>query len=338
MKQVWIPYLGPPSVLEVREAEDPEPGLGQVRIRVEGAGVNFADLMARMGLYPDAPAPPVVVGYEVAGTIDAVGLGVSRHRVGEPVLAATRFGGYASHVVVDDLQAVRRPEGMDAFVGAAIAVTGLTAWMMIEEMGRVRQGDRVLVHSAGGGVGLMCGDLAKWRGATVVGTASAAKHPVLAERGFNQLVDYVDRDFESVLRNGPGFDLILDPIGGRSWAKSMRLLRPGGRLICFGFSANVVGPTKNWLEYFRNVVQIPWLSFSPVHLVETNTGVMGINMGRLWSETERLSAWLERILDLWRQGDLRPRVHAVVPFSEAARAHEVLHARENLGKVVLTPD
>ena len=338
MKQVWIPYTGDPSVLEVREAADPEPGPGEVRIRVEASGVNFADVMARMGLYPDAPKLPAVVGYEVAGVIDAVGLGGPRHRMGDPVVAATQFGGYSSHIVVPQDQAVVRPPGLDAVTAAAIPVTGLTAWMMLEEMGRIRQGDRVLIHSAGGGVGLMCLDLALRRGATAVGTASPAKHEMLRSLGYAQLVDYRTQDFAEVLAGEPPFDLIVDPIGGESWAKSGRLLKTGGRLICFGFAANVTGTRKNWLEYARNVARIPWFDFTPMHLVDSNTGVMGVNMGRMWSETERLRGWLHQLLELWSQDILRPIVHAAIPFSNAAEAHRVLHARENLGKVVLTPD
>ena len=175
MRQIVFRRTGPPSVLELEEVPDLTPGPGEVRIAVEAAGVNFADLMARMGVYPDAPPLPSVVGYEVAGTVDAVGHGVDPGRVGEPVVALTRFGGYATQVVVAGFQAVRRPDGLGAVEGAGIPVVGLTAWMLCEVMGRARAGDRVLVHSAAGGVGLAALDLLKWRGATAVGTASAAQ-------------------------------------------------------------------------------------------------------------------------------------------------------------------
>jgi len=194
VKQIWIPRHGGPEVLEVRSAPTPEPAAGEVRIRVEAAGVNFADLMARMGVYRDAPPPPMVVGYEVSGTIDAVGPDVDTERVGQPVIAVCQFGGYASHVVVGAKQAIPRPDGLDAITGAAMAVTGLTAWMMVEEMARVRDGDRVLVHSAGGGVGLMCLDLIKRRKAFAVGTASTSKHAMLRDLGYDQLIDYRQHD------------------------------------------------------------------------------------------------------------------------------------------------
>lgn len=337
MRQIWIPRIGGPEVLEVREAPDPVPGAGQVRIAVEAAGVNFADLMARQGLYPDAPPLPAVVGYEVAGTIDAVGEGVDVSRIGEPVVAMCRFGGYSSMVCVASAQATRRPEGMDARTGAAIPVVFLTAWMMCEMFGRVRPGDRVLVHSAGGGVGLAALDLIKWRGGTAIGTASSGKHAALTERGFDQLIDYTKVDFAEALKGEAGFDLILDPVGGASWAKGLSLLRAGGRLACFGMSSNAVGETRSLLTVVRNLWAIPWLKTNPVALINANKGVVGVNMGHMWHETDRVTGWLAEILALWQSGVVRPVVHAAVPFAEAGEAHAILHRRENLGKVVLIP-
>ena len=337
MKQIWIPRIGGPDVLEVRQAPDPEPGPGQVRIAVAAAGVNFADLMARMGLYPDAPPLPAVVGYEDSGTIDAVGADVDQGRIGDKVLAMTRFGGYSSAVVVDERVVARVPEGKDLLEAASIPVTGITSWMMLEVMGRVRRGDRVLVHSAGGGVGLVALDLLKWRGAWAAGTASVAKHDFLRDRGYDQLIDYRTEDFERVLSDGPGFDLILDPVGGESWAKGLRLLRGGGRLICFGMSANAGGEKRNMFSAMRNLAAVPWLQVNPISLMNGNKGVMGVNMGRMWGEAERARGWLEQLMDLWCEGQLRPMVHAKVPFEHAADAHRMLHERKNLGKVLLVP-
>ncbi|MCB9745848.1 MAG: zinc-binding dehydrogenase [Alphaproteobacteria bacterium] len=336
MKQIWISKAGEPDVLELRESPDPEPGPGQVRIQVEAAGINFADIMARQGLYPDAPPLPCVVGYEVGGVIDAVGEGVDAARVGEPVIAATRFGGYSSAVVVNAGQALRRPEGMSAAEGASIVVTGMTAWMMLIEMGRVREGDRVLVHSAGGGVGLMALDLIKWRGATAIGTASGGKHAFLRERGYDELIDYREQDFAEALAGGPGLDLILDPIGGEYWSKGLGLLRTGGRLVCFGMSSASTGTSRNVLSLMRSFASVPWTRFNPMHLMDKNIGVMGVNMGHMWDEADRLAGWLVEILKLVEQGVVRPLVHAEVPHTEAAEAHAMIHRRENVGKVVIT--
>ena len=274
MKQIWIPSYGAPSVLETREAPDPDPGPGEVRIAVEAAGVNFADCLCRLGTYRDAPPAPMVPGYEVAGTIDAVGEGVDAQRIGEAVSALTRFGGYASVVCVPARQAMRRPDGMDAAMGASIPVTGLTAWVMLDMMGRVREGDRVLVHAAGGGVGLMALDLIKHHGAVAVGTASGHKHPFLLERGYDQMIDYRSVDFAEALAGEEGFDLILDPIGGETWLKNMRLLRPGGRLVCFGFS-RLMAAGRNPIHLIKQMATIPWLKFNPIALINQNKGIMG---------------------------------------------------------------
>lgn len=335
MRQVWISREGGPEVLEVREAETPEPGPGEVRVEVRAAGVNFADLMARMGMYPDGPPPPCVVGYEVSGVIDAVGEGVGPSRVGARVIAATRFGGYSSHVIVPDGAAVEMPESMGFHTATAIPVTGLTAWMILEEMHRVRAGDRVLVHSAGGGVGLMACDLIKRRGAIAVGTASAAKHDFLREWGYDELVDYRAVDYEEALKDGAPFDLVMDPLGGKNWGKGLRLLRPGGKLACFGMSVNATGKMGNRLGMIRNVLGIPWIAMSVVGLINGNKGVLGINMGRMWSERERLVEWLGALVRLSGAGEVRPRVHAAVPFSEAAEAHRMLHDREKDRKSVV---
>ncbi len=339
MQQLWFDKPGPPDSIILREADEPTPGPGQVRIAVHAAGINFADLMARMGLYQDAPPYPFVVGYEVAGVIDALGEGVAPERLGQPVLAMTRFGGYSSSVVVDDLQAVQRPGHMPAHLAAALPVTGLTNWMMLEVMGRVREGDRVLVHSAGGGIGLMALDLLKFRGAHAIGTASAGKHAFLKDWGYDELIDYRSQDYAEVLAGREGLDLILDPLGGDSWSKGLDLLRPGGRLIAFGNSTATGGANKrSWISFLKSAAGIPWLKANPVALINGNKGLMGVNMGRMWDEGERVTGWLAELLKRHDEGHLRIRVHRVFPFSRAAEAHQFLHDRKNLGKVVLVPD
>ena len=176
MRQVWITRHGPPEVLEVREAVAPEPGDNEVLIKVAAAGVNFADIMARLGLYPDAPKPPCVVGYEVAGEVTALGPSATGFAAGNKVIALTRFGGYSSHVSVRQEQVFALPTGLDFAQSAALPVTYLTAYQLVIGMGRLRAGETILVHSAAGGVGLSAIDLAQVVGAHVIGVASVAKH------------------------------------------------------------------------------------------------------------------------------------------------------------------
>ena len=338
MYRIEIPQFGGPEVLTLKEAADLQPGPGQVRVAVDAAGVNFADVMARMGLYDSTPPLPAVMGWESAGTVDAVGEGVSEDRIGDPVVVVSEFGSYATQVVVDSMQAVVRPSSMSAVVGAAVPVHGLSTWMMVEEMGRVRPGDRVLVHGVGGGVGLMLLQLCKHRGAFVAGTASSAKHLALQELGIDQVIDYRAADFYEVLKNEPGFDLALDPIGGESWRKSMDLLRSGGKLVCYGFADAITGPKRRWGAVFNALRKVPWAQFQPFALQPRNIGVFGMEMQHLWHERERIAGWLEQSVALVEQGVMVPRIHAQVPFSNASEAHRILHDRENFGKVVLVND
>ncbi len=333
MKQVWIPRIGAPEVLELREAPDPEPGTGEVRIAVEAAGVNFADLMARQGLYQDAPPVPCVVGYEVSGVVDRLGEGVDPSWLGKPVLTLTRFGGYSSMVCVPASRLAVRPEGMTAAVAASIPVVYLTAWMLLRVMGRVERGDRVLVHAAAGGVGLAAIDLCRDADAQIWGSAGKGKHSFIEARGVHHCLDSHTDEMPSV-----GMDLILDARGGESWAKGLDALRPGGRLALFGMSSMArSGDTRSVINAMAALWAVPWLKMNPVALINRNLGIFGVNMGHLWDEGERVGGWLAAVLAKWESGAVRPHVHAVLPFAEAAEAHRILHRRENIGKVVITP-
>lgn len=339
MRQVWIPKTGGPEVLEVREAPDPAPGPGEVRVQVERAGINFADLMARLGIYPDAPKLPAVVGYEVAGKIDAVGQGVDPGRVGEDVLAFSRFGGYSSVLCVKDHQALRRPPGMSADEGAAIPVNYITAYQLLIASGSIIKGDKVLIHQAAGGVGLAALDLCKIVGAETFGTASAGKHAFLRERGLTHPIDYTTKDFaDEVLRitNGRGVNVVLDPVGGDSWGKSWKVLQPTGRLMMFGFSS-MAGKQKSLRRVVEALLQTPWLKFNPLTLMNENKGLIGVNVGHLWDEIDMLRGWMEQVLVWYGEGKIHPHVDRVFTFDEAAAAHAYIQDRKNIGKVLLRP-
>lgn len=340
MRQVWIPRTGGPEVLEVSEAPDPVPNADEVRIRVERIGINFADILARLGLYPDAPKLPAVVGYEVAGTIDAVGPEVPEFKPGDAVLALTRFGGYSSVVCVPYRQVLWRPPGMSADDGAALPVNYLTAYQMLVASGRVRQGDRVLIHQAAGGVGLASLQICRIFGAETFGTASAAKHDALRKEGLQHAIDYRTQDFELVVRRlsgGHGMDLVLDPVGGESWAKSWNLLAPAGRLVLFGFSSMTQGEKRSLRRVVEALVATPWFKFNPLNLMNANRGIIGVNLGHLWHETAMLTGWLKEILSWYIQGQIRPHVDRVFPLDKAGEAHAYIQERRNFGKVLLAP-
>jgi NADPH:quinone reductase-like Zn-dependent oxidoreductase len=336
MRSVWISRIGPPDVLETRETPDPHAGAGEVRIRVRAAGVNFADCMARMGLYPDAPKVPCVVGYEVAGTVDEVGAGVGDVHVGDTVLALTRFGGYAEIVAVPAAQVVRVPDGMSVEEAAALPVNYLTAILMLEIFAHVRPGERVLVHGAAGGVGLAAVQLSLLNGAEVIGTASASKHPTLREAGVRHVIDYHREDFEPAVRQatgGRGVDVVLDPIGGEHLRRSYRVLAPLGRLVAFGFSAAAPGTSRSVVAAAWQLLRMP--RFSPTALMNDNRAVMGVNLGHLWEQGALLRGQLDKLVGYYRAGRIRPTVGRTFPLVEAAAAHAYIQGRQNVGKVVL---
>jgi synaptic vesicle membrane protein VAT-1 len=336
MRQVVIPRHGPPEVFEVREVPDPMVADGEVGIRVRAAGINFADVLARIGLYPDAPKPPVVVGYEVAGVVEAVGPGVTSLQEGDRVVALTRFGGYADRVVVPAAQVFRFPDELSDAEAAAVPVTYLTAALALYRMAALTAGETVLVHNAGGGLGIAATQLARLRRTRVIGTASASKHDALRSFGVDETIDYRHADVEQEVRRitrGRGVDVVLDPIGAKSFAVSYRLLAPLGRLIMVGVSSVAGEQRSNW-----RLLQTWWKmpSFDPLSLMNRNRGVFGLNVGHLWDERRHLQPIMELLMTELHAGRLQPIVAKTFPLERAADAHRFIQNRANIGKVVLT--
>ncbi len=236
-------------MLRVEERPAPEPGVGQVRIAVKAAGLNFADLMARTGVYPDAPKPPCVLGYEVAGEVESIGDSVEGISPGERVIAGTRFGGQAELVTAAADQLIPLPEGWSFEEGAALPVAYATAYAGLVRYGALAEGERVLVQAAAGGVGIAATQIAKLVGAEVFGTASPAKHEAIRSFGVDHPIDYRTHDFADEVRRIAGeeepLDLAFDAIGASSFKRSFSLLRPGGRLVCFGASEVQAGERRS---------------------------------------------------------------------------------------------
>ena len=339
MRAVWITRHGGPEALQVRETADPVPGPGQVRIRVSAAGLNFADVMAAQGLYPDAPKPPCVVGYEVAGVIDALGAGSAGLAAGQRVLAMTHFGGHSDVVCVPTDQALPIPEAMSFETAAALPVTYLTAYHMLFRVASVRPGERILVHMAAGGVGTAVLQLCRTMDDLVVfGTASAGKHDVLRAEGCAHPIDYHATDYAAEVRRltrGEGVDVVLDPLGGNDWRKGLKLLRPGGTLVAFGFANLASGQRRRPARLASQVLGVPLLT--PLQLMNQNKTVSGVNVGRLWGEMAVLREELQAVLALWDQGRIKPHIDGSYPFTEAAAAHRRILQRQNIGKILLTP-
>jgi NADPH:quinone reductase-like Zn-dependent oxidoreductase len=332
VRTVVITKHGPPSVLQVQERPDPQLGADEVLIDVAASGVNFADVMARIGLYPDAPKPACVIGYEVAGTILEVGASVSGLTPGARVLAGTRFGGYASQVTVPALDVTPLPERLTFEQGAAIPVNYATAWAALVGYGSLQEGERVLIHSAGGGVGIAATQIAKRHGAEVYGTASPAKHERITELGVDHALDYTHSGWEQGL---PKFDVILDAIGGKSFRRSYSQLRPGGRLVAFGASALMSGQRRNLVTALSAVARMP--RFNMIKQMSESKAVIGLNMLTLWKDRQTLEPWIEPLRALLEDGTVKPVVAGAFSFEDAGEAHTMITERRNLGKVVLVP-
>jgi synaptic vesicle membrane protein VAT-1 len=270
IKQVWISGHGGPEMLEVRQAPDPEPKAGELRVRVRASGITFADILARKGLYPDAPKTPCVIGYEISGTVDAVGPDVANAWIGKEVIGLIRFGGYADVVTIPVQQVFDKPAALSHEQTAAIPVNYLTAWQLLVALGALTKDETVLIHNAGGGIGLAAIDIARHIGATIYGTASPSKHAFLRERGLDQAIDYRGADWTTELKRitqDAGVELIIDPLGGSHWKKSYRALRHTGRLGMFGVSTATESALPGPLRLFKVGLGMPL--FHPLSLMTT---------------------------------------------------------------------
>jgi NADPH:quinone reductase-like Zn-dependent oxidoreductase len=343
MRAVVLTGTGGPEVLQVQERPDPAVGPGQIRIAVRAAGINFADTLARVGLYPDAPKPPCVLGYEVAGEVETVGEGVDDWKVGDRVVAGTRFGGQAELVSVPAEQVLPLPDRLSFEQGAAFPVNYGTAYAALILMGSMRRGDRVLIHAAGGGVGISATQIARNVGAEIFGTASPGKHEAIRAQGVDHAIDYRSQDFEAeVMRitDGEGVDLIMDALGPTSFRKDYRLLRSGGRLVMYGLSENSDNGVRSIPATLKSLAKMPLATmpwWKSLMMMNENKGVFGLNMLSWWDREGNLDRVTEPLMADLEAGRLEPVVAEAFPFDRAGEAHEFIAQRRNVGKVVLFP-
>jgi NADPH:quinone reductase-like Zn-dependent oxidoreductase len=331
MHALQIAGKGGPGVFKYIELPSPPLTEDGVRIRVKASGVNFADLMMRMGMYP-----------EVAGQVVEVGPQVKKFKPGDRVLAGCKFGGYVDEIVLSEYQVRKTPQHLSDAEAASIPVNFMTAWTALEEMGRVRKGDRVLVPSAAGGVGVAAVQIAAARGAHVVGVVgSPAKVQIVRDLGAAETMTNEQWENSSD-KDAGGFDIVLDATGGESVKRSMRRLAHGGRVVVFGVSSFVSGPKANLLRVARGFLQTPF--YTPFKLMDTCTGIFGINMLKLFDPPAPGSDLSGTIMGRAFDGPLKAfeekRFRAIVgkefPLIEGGAAHTHLQSRGNIGKVVLT--
>ena len=328
------------DVLQVEQRPDPMPQPGQVLVRVKRAGLNFADISARVGLYPDAPKFPMVMGYEVSGVVERVGSGVTSLAQGDRVVSMCRFGGQAELVAIPSAQVRKIRDELSFDEAAALPVNALTAYHMLFWVAPLQPGMTVLLHMAAGGVGLLAIQLFKTiPNITVIGTSSAAKHEFLKAQGVHHCIDYRSKDYAKEvmeLTQGRGVDRVYDALGGPDWEKGFNLLKPGGHLHCFGWANMVDGQKRNLFTVIGQFLKLK--KFSPMELMDKNRGVSGTNMGHLWGETELMAHHLDKVLELNAAGKLTAHVDKVFPLDQAGEAHAHVQARKNIGKVLLACD
>lgn len=337
---IRIERLGAPEVLVEREVPLAEPGPDDVHLRIGAAGVNFADLVMRAGLYGTVPEMPYSPGFEVAGVVERVGSAVRDWAPGDRAVAAIRFGGYAGDVIVPARNLFRYPETLSVAEAAAMPVVFLTAWVALFEAARARAGETALVLVAAGGVGSAAVQLARWRGLRVVGTAGSERKrrfvtdTLGAEACFDSAGAWEDE--VRALVGDRGIDCALDAMGGTATAACRRLLSPLGRLVFYGMSTGMPGRKRNWLAAIRSYLRTP--RFHPLALVEPCIGVFGIHLLHLHGREQLLKDAMAEIFRATEAGLLKPILDRTFPLTRdgAVAAHHYLHDRKNIGKVVLS--
>ncbi len=343
MRKIAIHRAGGHDRLELEEHPDPEPGPGEVAVDVAAAGINYADLAVRMGLYESAKRYvgwPITPGFEVAGPVAAVGADVDDLRVGEDVIAITRFGGYASRIVVPRHQVFARPDGWSAEEAAGFPAVFLTAWYALFELAHPRPARTALVHSAAGGVGGALVQLLKDHGCRVIGVVGAG-HKVEPVRalGADAVIDKsAEALWPAVARHAKdGCDLILDANGASTLGDGYRNLAAGGRLVTYGFASMLPrGRARpSWIKLAREWLRTP--AFHPLDMVTNNKSVLAFNLSFLFHETTILAEGMADLLARAERGAIRPAKVTTYPLAEVARAHADLESGETVGKLVLIP-
>lgn len=338
-RAIRIERLGAPEVLVEREIPLPDPGPGEVHLRVQAAGVNFADLVMRAGLYGTVPDRPYSPGFEVAGEVARMGAGVTNWAPGDPVVALIRHGGYARDLIAPVANVFPYPTSLSPVEAAAVPVAFLTAWTALFEAARVRSGETALVLMAAGGVGSAAIQLARWRGLRAIGTAGSERKRrfVVEQLGAEACFDTNgawEREVEALV--GPrGVDVALDALGGAATAACRRLLAPLGRLVFYGMSTGLPDRERNWPKAILAYFKTP--RFHPTHLIEPNQGVFGIHLLHLEQREHVLRTAMAEIFRAVGAGELKPVLDRTFPLTRdgAVEAHNYLHGRKNIGKVVL---
>ena len=337
MKAVYLVKYGKSNTaFEIREVDTPEVSDDQVLIKVEAFGINFADVMARLGLYKGAPPLPALLGYEVVGHVEKFGSNVQNIKVGDRVSAMTHFGGYAEYAVAQKEVACVIPESMSAGTAVALATQYTTAYFLSHNMANIQEGDKVLVHAAAGGVGTALVQMALHKKCLVFGTCSSSdKIDYLRKNGVHHPINYLEKDFVSEIRTilgTGGLDVIFDPVGGLSVRKGYKLLGAGGRLVSYGVSS--MNRTKSILGKIRVLAQFG--IYHPLQFLSNSRGMIGVNMLKMGEDNpEKVARAMKAVIALAQNGIIKPFVGGEFKVAQIAEAHEYLESRKSMGKIVV---
>ena len=331
-----IKYGKAEKSFEIREADNPQPNPNQVLIKVEAFGLNFADVMARLGLYKAAPPLPAILGYDVVGEIEAIGTNVNHVKLGDRVIALTKFGGYAEFALADKEVVYKIPNSFSAGVAVALATQYSTAYFLSHHMANLQENDTVLIHAAAGGVGTALVQMALHKKCIVFGTCgSKEKVAYLKKNGVHYPINYRKNDFEDVVRKvieKKGLDAVFDPVGGKSVKKDFRLLGAGGRVFSFGVSS--MNQTKTIFGKLRVLWQFGF--YHPLQFLSGSKGIVGINMLKVGEENpEKMAKVMQEVIRLTEEGILNPHVGGEYQVEQLAEAHAFLESRKSMGKIVI---
>lgn len=331
-----IKYGKAESAFQLREIPVPVPSTDQVLVRVEAFGLNFADVMARLGLYKGAPPIPALVGYEVVGWVERCGSAISHLREGDRVVALTRFAGYAEYAIGQGAVTHKVPENISAGEAAALATQYCTAYFLAHEMANLQKDDHVLIHAAAGGVGTALVQLASHYQCIIFGTCSSSeKIEYLKKNGVQYPVNYRSEDYAKAVKSkigARGLDVVFDPVGGESVRKGYKLLGAGGRLISFGVSS--MNQSKSIFGKIKILAQFG--IYHPVQLLSQSKGLIGVNMLKIGdARPDKMERVMKRVIEMTGENILRPYVGGEYGISQLAEAHAFLESGKSMGKIVV---
>ena len=334
-QSIFVTKHGSPDVLQLKPDKLDEPKAGEVCVKIKYSGINFADIMSRMGLYPTAPNPPFVPGFEIAGLVEKSGDDSTKSLIGKAVVGLSRNHGYSTHTNVPIEQLFFLDEKwLD--IAAAVPVNYLTAYFMMIHQAAIREDETILIHGIGGGVGIAALQLAQHFGVKIIGTCSGWKHKQIRDMGVEHLIDYRTENFKErvlVLTDGKGADVIIDSLGGKALKESYGCLAEFGRLISYGFSKAAAGTKKNILKIIPEYLGMP--KFNSMHLMTKNQGVFGFHLGLIQHRQDLVKKYGTLLLKWLDDGIISPKVGAVFSLEKAAEAHQYISDRKNFGKVLL---